>query len=155
MRLSWRLSHVHGYLALGMHAAAEAELALVPRDDRDRTEVMTVEVDLAHATDDWPRLRRVAAELVQRDPGNPGWWISWAFATRRALSLAAADQILREAVVRHPDFALIHFNLACYACQLGDIALARDRLRQATLLDPQCAELAKTDDDLKPLRDAP
>jgi tetratricopeptide (TPR) repeat protein len=52
-----------------------------------------------------------------------------------------------------PDCAIIHFNLACYDAQLGRLAEARKRLRQAIQIDEGFATLARKDPDLEPIRD--
>ncbi len=33
---------------------------------------------------------------------------------------------------------MLHYNLACYACQLGDIEVAKARLAHAFKLEPKC-----------------
>lgn len=54
----------------------------------------------------------------------------------------------------HPREAVFHFNLACYEAQLGNLDDARVFLETACGLDESFRELAKTDDDLAPLRQA-
>ncbi len=53
------------------------------------------------------------------DPDHPQWSISLAYVTRRLESVGAAKSILLEAATLHPNEAIIHYNLACYDCQLG------------------------------------
>ena len=96
----------------------------------------------------------VARKLVLRQPAESGWWITWAYATRRSQSLHAAEAILLEAERTHPQEAAIQFNLGCYACQRGDLAEARRRVDQAIALDKTFKESAATDPDLAPLREA-
>ena len=47
--------------------------------------------------------------------------------------------------------ALLHFNLACYHCQLGEEALAMERLARAFRLDAAMKTCAMQDEDLRPL----
>ena len=61
--------------------------------------------------------------------------------------------ILDKAVKQHPAEPMIHFNLACYAAQTGDLGMARERLSQAMTLDPGAKLLALDDPDLMPLWD--
>lgn len=49
---------------------------------------------------------------------------------------------------------MIHFNLACYQCQLGDLDGARQRLHRAIELCSDLRLLALEDEDLKPLWDS-
>ena len=78
-------------------------------------------------------------------------WTLWAFATRRAECIEQARIILVNAVERLPNFAIFHYNLACYECQLGDLLGAKARLERAISRDAQFRKLALDDEDLKPL----
>jgi Flp pilus assembly protein TadD len=154
MDLKWRLSQARGYLGLGMIAEAAAELDDVPAGMAQQTEVLALRALLLQEQAQWPALAEVAHELVQRQPAECGWWISWAYATRRSQSLAAAEAILLEAERAHPHEATIQFNLGCYACVRGDLVEARRRVDQAIALDKSFREAAATDSDLARLREA-
>jgi Tfp pilus assembly protein PilF len=117
--------------------------------------VVALRLAVLQAQGAWPALREVAAEFVRRDPAEPSGSATWAYATRRAESLAAAEQILLEAERLHPGEATIQFNLGCYACQRGELAEARRRVDRAIALDPDFAAAAATDPDLAPLRVPP
>ncbi len=135
-----------------MLAEAAAELECISGPDALSREVCAVRLALLHEQKNWPAVRDLASELVRRGPEDAGVWVTWAYATRRADTLAAAELILLEAERHHPTEATIKFNLACYACQRGDMALARRRLDEAIVLDPKFSPLAATDPDLAPLR---
>lgn len=148
-----RLSHARGYLELGMVAEAAAELARLPPGDGHRVDVLAVRVAVLQEQRDWPALREAAGEFARRMPTESAAWVTWAYATRRADSLAAAENILREAESLHPNDATIQFNLGCYACQRGALAEARLRVARAVEIDGTFAAAAATDPDLAPLRD--
>lgn len=152
MNLSWRLSHARGYLALGMLSAAEAELDAIDAADAAQPEVQALRVALLHEQQDWPRLQRLARDLVRLQPAEPGWWVSLAFATRRAESLEQARAILLEAEPQHGGEAIIQFNLGCYAAQLGALDEARSRVLRAIATSEDFREIARHDPDLEPLR---
>lgn len=154
MQLKHRLSYTQGYLELGMLAEAEAELAAIPLPLRELVEVLALRVALLQEKHDWPALRLAAGEWARRQPEEATAWVTWAYATRRADSLAAAERILTEAEHLHPDEPTIQFNLGCYACQRGDLRAARQRVDRATGLEKRFAVLAATDPDLAPLRAA-
>ncbi|PTY08188.1 hypothetical protein DB347_00960 [Opitutaceae bacterium EW11] len=154
MQLKWRLSHVRGYIELGMLDEAATELRQVPPEAAACDEVLAVQVSYYQETQDWMNMRQASAVLNERLPQDPSWWISLAYATRRAESLEHADQILRKAEVVHPKDATIQFNLGCYACQQGDLEEAKRRVRKAIRLDPRFLSGAKEDSDLRPLRAA-
>ena len=151
----WLLSHTRGYLELGMLEEAAAELAQLPPAELDHDEVLALRLILLREQSCWPEVRVIAGELVRRRPGNAEFWITHAYATRRAHSLAEAEAILREAVLAHPRDPTIQFNLGCYACQRGDLAEARLRVDAAIALEPGFRAAAATDPDLAALRAAP
>ena len=147
-----RISYAQGYLALGMVAEAAAELAQLPAADSRRTEALAVRLAVLHAQKKWAEVCELARDLVRHSPAEPALWVTWAYATRRSESLAAAEKILREAAAHHPVEATIQFNLGCYACQRGDLVAARALVDRAIALDPKFEQLAATDPDLEPLR---
>lgn len=149
-----RLSYAQGYLTLGMIAEAAAELDGIVGPDAQSSEVISVRLAVLHEQKNWPEVRDLARELARRDPAEAAVWVTWAYATRRAESLAAAEKILREAELHHPAEPTIQFNLGCYACQRGDLIAARARVDGAIALDEKFAALAATDPDLAPLRAA-
>jgi hypothetical protein len=54
-------------------------------------------------------------------------------------------------VIRAAWDALTRFNLGCYACQMGQIKLAKEWVRQAIDFDPKFKMIALDDHDLEPL----
>lgn len=153
MQLKWLLSHTRGYLELGMIEEAAAELARVSADASGRFDVRVLRALVFQEKKQWPDLAPIAASLAREKPDDAGWWIMWAYAVRRAKSLAAAEEILLEAEAHHPKEATIQFNLGCYACQRGDLSKARTRVDHAIALDEHFREAAATDPDLGPLRE--
>lgn len=150
-----RLAHARGYLELGMVAEAAAELDRVPAPERDSLEALALRVAVLQEQQDWPQLAKLAGEFARRAPTEVAAWVTWAYATRRAQSLAAAETILLEAEGHHAAEPTIQFNLGCYACQRGDLAEARRRVDAAIALDHDFRALAGTDPDLAPLRASP
>jgi tetratricopeptide (TPR) repeat protein len=147
-------SHVRGYLELGMVHEAAAELNRLPLSAADTLEALSLRVSVLQALSEWPGLAAAAGELARRRPQDASAWITWAYATRRATSLEAAEKILLTAEIHHPNEPTIQFNLGCYACQRGDLIAARRRVDRAVALDPHFGEAARTDPDLSPLRTA-
>ena len=153
MQLKWLLSHARGYLELGMVEEAAAELERVPASADSHFDVRVLRALVLQEQKHWEHLAPIAAGLAREKPDEPGWWIMWAYAVRRAESLATAEKILLEAETHHPKEATIQFNLGCYACQRGDLATARKRVDGAITLDEHFREAAATDPDLGPLRE--
>ncbi len=68
---------------------------------------------------------------------------------RRAESIEAAKLILLEAVERHPKEPMLHYNLAWYEAVMGQVEVAKARLRHAFELEPRCRLMALEDEDLR------
>ena len=154
MSLERRLLAASGYLDLGMWSEAAAELDALPDGDRERSEAMSLRLDAHMAAKEWAAGAALAARLVEREPERSGWWINYAYCTRRADSLQRAELILLDACERHPREAMIFYNLACYASVSGRLEEARIRLDRAIALDSRVELLARDDEDLAPLRQA-
>ncbi len=138
-----------------MVAEAAAELAQISAPDNDALDVIAVRLAVLQEQQNWPAAQQIAAHYVRRSPAEAAGWVTWAYATRRSESLAAAEKILLEAEQRHPREPTIQFNLGCYACQRGDLVTARSRVARAIALDKKFAAAAATDPDLAPLRSEP
>jgi Flp pilus assembly protein TadD len=146
--------HARGYLGLGLLADAERELALAEEGGAEAAATEEMRLLLLHEKQDWPALRDFSRLIIARGGADAGVWISCAYATRRADSLAAAEAVLLEAEKHFPAEPTIQFNLGCYACQSGDLVAARKRVDRAIELEPKFREAAASDPDLAPLRAA-
>lgn len=149
----WRLQRADGFLDLRMTARARAELDGVSAGQRDGTPYRVLALRLAMDERAWSEAARVAAILRDAHTDEPSFWIQLAYATRRAEGIEAAHGILAGALVRFPAVAVIPFNLACYACQLGRHDEALRRLDQACALDQHFRATALEDEDLEPIWD--
>ena len=103
----------------------------------------------------WDLAGDVAEILRNGDPNETSWWLNLAYATRRraGAGLVAAKTILEEAQKRFPKEPTIAYNLACYACQLGDLKAAWALLEKAFAVgDAKNLKLMALDDpDLQPI----
>ena len=131
-----------GYAELGMFLEADAELDEIDPDVRHLPEVLAVRVDIYRALKKWELMQTVAKRMALHDPDEADWTISWAYATRRTDSIEAARLILVDALERLQNVAVIHYNLACYDCQLGQLEEAKTRLKRAFELEPACRKMA-------------
>ena len=140
-----------GYVELGMFQEANDQLENIDPFNRAAPEVLAVRIAVYHGLKKWELMQEVAKRLAEFQPNDIQWTISLAYATRRAESIEAAKEILMQALQRHPDEAMVHFNLGCYASQLGDLTLAKAHLKRAFVIEPKCRLMALDDPDLKPL----
>lgn len=140
-----------GYIELGMLKEAAGEVSTLAPETRDGLDALILRLELAQRGEAWTKAERIAKKLATLQPDEPDWSIALAYAARRAHSIEVARKILAQAVSRFPREAVIHFNLACYACQLGEIPEARDSLRRAFALDRTYIVTALKDQDLRPI----
>jgi Flp pilus assembly protein TadD len=136
-----------------MYNAAAQVLEEIAPEDKNRTEVLGMRVQLYMAAKKWDMAAAVASHLVKVEPENEVWWISLAYSVRRVEGVEKAEAILLRAQSIHPKVAMIAFSLACYASVTGRMEEAKARLRQAIDLDKDFRKLALDDEDLKSLWD--
>ena len=136
-----------------MFVDAANELEEIDTEARALPQVIAFRVAIYTAMEKWDMAEVAARHMAKVAPEEPGWWVHWAYATRRSRSIEDAKNILLDAEVKHPQDANIQFNLGCYACQLGDLKEAKSRVAAAISLDPQFRLAALDDEDLKPLWD--
>jgi tetratricopeptide (TPR) repeat protein len=93
----------------------------------------------------------VTQKLAEWNPNEPGYFVDWAYATRRAESIHQAHAILTRGAELHIENGLIQFNLACYEAQMGSIDRAKMHLARAIKADAKFSIMALDDPDLEPL----
>ena len=140
-----------GYLTLGMHQDAWNELESLPPELRADDGVLELRIQIYQGLGKWESARVLAESLAKRSPENSYWWILWAFSLRREKSVEAARAVLLDAASIHPYEALIPYNLACYACVLGQIEAAGKLLQVAFAMDVMLKRVALDDLDLDPI----
>lgn len=141
-----------GFAELGLFQEAVTELEEIPEEVKGSLPVLVAWLEVYQSWQKWGEAVAVADRLTEKDPENPSWFVALAYATRRARDLRSAREILQDAVIKFSSCAVIQFNLACYAAQLGELEAAKRYLAAAIDLDQSFAELAKSDPDLEPLR---
>jgi lipopolysaccharide biosynthesis regulator YciM len=72
-----------GYLELGMFDSAAQVLEEIAPEDKNRTEVLGMRVQLYMAAKKWDMAAAVASHLVKVEPENEAWWITLAYSVRR------------------------------------------------------------------------
>ena len=147
-----RLVAAVGFAELSLFQDAVQELEELPENLKELTVVLAAWLEVYQRWQKWSEASSVAMRLAEMEPEESNWPLALAYAVRRSRGLVFAQEILLQAGENFPDCATIHFNLACYAAQLGHLDEARLRLRRAIQLDKGFAALAKTDPDLRPIR---
>jgi predicted Zn-dependent protease len=151
------LSAAVGWLGLGNLAEAKVELSHLSTGLQHHPDVLEVRWMICAAEPHWEEALQVARELLVHAPDSSAGWLHQAYALRRVPGggLQQAWDALLPASERFPEEPTIAYNLACYACQLQQLDLARQWLRRAMALGGQgpIQQMALADPDLQPLWD--
>jgi tetratricopeptide (TPR) repeat protein len=152
-QLQRRLLAASGFAELSLFQEAVEELEELPASAKQVPAVLVVWLEVYQRWQKWSEAESVALRLLEIDPEEPAWLIALAYAVRRSRGLPFANEILSRASEKFPNCGTIHFNLACYAAQLGRLDEARQHLGRAIQIDKQFAAMGKTDPDLEAIRD--
>jgi lipopolysaccharide biosynthesis regulator YciM len=147
-----RLLAASGFAELSLFQEAVEELEELPESSKELPTVLVVWLEVYQRWRKWSEAESIATRLMEMEGDEPSWPIALAYAIRRSRGLVFAHEILLQAGEEFPECGTIQFNLACYCAQLGKLDEARERLRRAIQLDKGFAAMAKSDPDLKPIR---
>jgi Flp pilus assembly protein TadD len=146
-----------GWLTLGNTVEARADLERLTPGHRALPDALAVEWQLLATERRWKDAAKVADRWVEAAPERPEAWIQRSFALHEGgLTQEAWDKLLPAATL-FPGIHTIAYNLACYACQLGNLDAARRWLRRSMLIIKDKAKrrmwtsAAQQDRDLEPL----
>jgi Flp pilus assembly protein TadD len=147
------LAYAAGYLQLGMLAESRAELENLTPEVLATPAALSLKLELAMAEEDWLEVLGRALELVAYDNTEERPWIAWAYALRELQRIEEARETLLTGarLIKKPSL-LVAYNLACYACLLGDLPDARRLLATVYARDESWRDIAREDDDLAALR---
>ena len=150
---SLHLQAVEGWVELGNHLEARAELQKIPLKLRAHPRVLEVRWQLEALAKKWEECLSIARTLVQRVPERPTGWVNLSFALHELKMTKDAWDHLFAVAAKFPNEAVIPYNLACYGAQLGRLWEAEQWLKRAFKLDEtdDLKSRALTDLDLKPL----
>ncbi len=149
------LSAAVGWMELGNLVEAKAELGKINPGLAKHPGVLEVSWNICATERNWPEALQVAKQLLEVAEDRPTGWLHRAYALRRVTDggLKAAWQALIPAVDRFPAEPTIPYNLACYACQLGQLEEARRWLTRAIAVGEKnrIKQMALADADLEAL----
>lgn len=148
-----RIQYALGYLALGLTREAAEELDAIAVEDHHRRDVMAARIEVHSEAGQWDRVCHYARRILLEDESSVAAWIALGCAVRRIEGIAAArDLLLRVEPVHGGEHAIIHYNLACYHCLLGEREAAEACLRKACGMDGHFKSVALADPDLATMR---
>lgn len=153
VKLKKALTYANGYRELGMLDDALRELDSLEAELVLRPPALQMRLAILMEAGRWREALQPANLLAATSSSDSGHLVNLAFVTRRADSLQAAQTILESAARIFPEDAIIHYNLGCYACCLGDLETAKRRLKRAFAIDASFLASGRDDEDLATLRD--
>ncbi len=149
------LSAAIGWLELGDLAEAKGELAHIQAAQQNSPDVLEVRWLICAQEKRWDEGVQLARSLVQSAPERPSGWLHQAYCLRRVEhgSVKQAWDALLPAFDKFPKEPFIPYNLACYACQMQQLDLARVWLKRALVIGgkEKIRRMALEDLDLAPL----
>jgi len=146
------LSYALGYLQLGLTEEAREELSALAPDYLASPAALIVRLETAMADETWDEVIALAPELIGHDAAEERPWVAWAYALRERERIAEAQETLLAGARLIKDASpLVAYNLACYACLLGDTAEASRLLAVVFARDKSWRQVAREDPDLAPL----
>jgi len=151
---SLHLKAAQGWLELGNHIEADAELDEIAPALRIHPDVLEVRWQIYATARKWEACADIAATITRLAPDEPLGWIYRSFALHELKRTQEARDNLLPVVEAFPHEALMRYNLACYECQLGCLQQAKEWLQKAfeTSREPtQLRLMALEDPDLEPL----
>lgn len=146
------LTYALGYLQLDLIEEAREELAALPPGFLATAPALSVRLEIAMAEENWEEVISLAPEVIGHDATQERPWIAWGYALRECERVAEAQETLfaGSRLIKDPS-PLVAYNLACYACLLGDLSEASRLLAVVFARDKSWRDVAREDPDLSPL----
>lgn len=147
------LEAAEGWVELGNLQEATEELEKISLENRSHPDVLAVRYTVYDVAKRWELAAEVAQALCKLVPENPLGWIHLSYSLHEMKRTKEAWDVLLPVANKFADDDLIAYNLACYACQLGNLKEAMKWLEKAIdLADSKEIKLrALNDPDLQPL----
>ena len=120
---------------------------------RGRPDVLVVRVAIYEAAKKWEYAAEIAKAISEFAPESPFGFIHQAYSLHELKRTQEAWNVLLPVVDKFPKEYIMRYNLACYACQLGNLKEARDWLKKAIDMagTNEVKLMALDDPDLEPL----
>jgi tetratricopeptide (TPR) repeat protein len=148
------LNAAEGWFGLGDLVSASDELEKITPTFRAHPAVLLMRCKIYQAAKKWGYLIEISQTLIEQLPKLAEAWIHRSYALHELNQTREAFDLLLPAAKKFPKLAVIPYNLACYACQLGKLEDAMKQIEQAIDLADKKNDIrldALEDLDLEPL----
>lgn len=148
------LSFASGWLDLGVPGEAAGELDSMSPSAWRSPDFLEERWRLEAMEKRWSDACRTATILIDVCPDEPTGWVHQSYSLHELKRTREAMNQLLPAAEKFPRAMVIPYNLACYACQLGDFEEACGWLKRAAGLVGKevVARMASGDPDLDAIR---
>ena len=107
------LQAAQGWLVLGNHIEAHAELDNIMANLRAHPEVLKVRWEIYAAAKKWKATLDIAADILKLNPDDPFGWVHRSYALHELNRTAEARDNLLRVVDKFPTSATMRYILAC------------------------------------------
>jgi tetratricopeptide (TPR) repeat protein len=128
---SHHLRAAQGWIELGNHVEARRELGQITPAIRTHPAVLELGWLIYYAAKEWQACADIGAVLVEQAPERSDGWRHRAAPVHFMKRTREAYDLLFPALKKFPDDWSVHYDMACYACVLGDLKAAREWLARA------------------------
>jgi tetratricopeptide (TPR) repeat protein len=142
-----------GWIELGNHIEANEELEKIIPALRAHPDVLALRWQIYSKAGKWEYAAEIASGLTNVAPEDAFGWLHMAYALHELKRTKEAWEVLIPVVDKFPSEYIMRYNLACYGCQLGNLAEAWQWLEEAIGLagKTDIRTMALDDPDLEPL----
>jgi Flp pilus assembly protein TadD len=152
------LNAAAGWLELSVPDEAEAELAKISAKAARHPDALELQWRLHAARNAWEEALETAEAVTRAAPDRPSGWIHQSYSLHELRRTSEAKEVLVPVANKFPKEFVIPYNLACYACALGDLEDAQSWLQRALKIKgkegrEEFKRMALADPDLIPIRD--
>lgn len=152
---SHHLSTAQGWLELGNHLEANAELEEISPAMRVHPNVLEIRWEIYAKENRWEACVDIARAVMRTDPHRSFGWLHHSYALHVLKRTEPAYTHLLTVADKFPDDWHVPYNLACYCSQLGRIDEALEWFKKAVTIDGKVVSREGIDDpDLKPMWDS-
>jgi tetratricopeptide (TPR) repeat protein len=137
-----------GYLYLGMPVQALKELESIDDSFQHASPVLRARVRVLLHLKRWDQANSLSQAGNSLYPEENEFTVQRAFALHQLKKGGDAVQVLLSAPEWIRRTGILHYNLACYEAQLGDLATARQCIEAAIEINSSFKKNARTDPDL-------
>lgn len=147
------LRAAEGWFELGSTRDAEAELMGLAPSVQDHPAVLELRWQILARAKQWEASVDIARAITKVAPKEALGWIHLSYALHELKRTQEAWDNLIAIAEEHPKEPTVRYNLACYACQLGNLPEARRWLKKTFALGrkKETKQMALQDVDLEPL----